>query len=109
MKLGNENVTIELKNGLVVQGTVSGVDVFMNTQLKAVKVSSRGGGGPKEAKAYDTYMVRGTTIRSIILPESLPLESLLTDDRTRVRTGRELVTRGKQRGRTRARLAKPRA
>lgn len=39
MKLNNETVAIELKNGTVVQGTVSGVDVAMNTYMKNVKVS----------------------------------------------------------------------
>ena len=38
MKLNNETVAIELKNGTVVQGTVSGVDIAMNTYMKNVKV-----------------------------------------------------------------------
>lgn len=42
MKLKNESVTIEMKNGTVVIGTISGVDVRMNTHLTKVKVTLKG-------------------------------------------------------------------
>lgn len=38
-KLNREQVTIELKNGTIVQGTVVGVDATMNCHLKKVKVT----------------------------------------------------------------------
>lgn len=38
-KLNREQVTIELKNGSVVQGTVVGVDATMNCHLKKAKVT----------------------------------------------------------------------
>eukprot|EP00403_Amphidinium_massartii_P019841 CAMPEP_0178431370 /NCGR_PEP_ID=MMETSP0689_2-20121128/31811_1 /TAXON_ID=160604 /ORGANISM="Amphidinium massartii, Strain CS-259" /LENGTH=161 /DNA_ID=CAMNT_0020053277 /DNA_START=116 /DNA_END=598 /DNA_ORIENTATION=+ len=41
IKLVNETVTMELKNGTTVQGTITGVDTSMNTHLKHVKVTVR--------------------------------------------------------------------
>jgi small nuclear ribonucleoprotein D1 len=38
-KLNREQVTIELKNGTVIQGTVVGVDASMNCHLKKAKVT----------------------------------------------------------------------
>ena len=76
MKLNNETVTIELKNGTVVQGTVSGVDVAMNTYMKGVKVTVKG----KNTVNYDTLSIRGNNIRYYILPDSLNLDALLIDD-----------------------------
>ena len=37
MKLKNETVTIELKNGTIVVGSVNGVDIKMNTFLLKLK------------------------------------------------------------------------
>jgi small nuclear ribonucleoprotein D1 len=129
-KLNREQVTIELKNGTVVQGTVVGVDATMNCHLKKAKVTvyvrytfvlysicgvtsiyiyiymwvvlcclydvmyvdththththmspnimtySRG----KNPVSYSTLSVRGSTMRSWLLPESLNLDALLVDD-----------------------------
>lgn len=43
MKLSNESVTVELKNGSVITGTITGVDMQMNTHLRNVKISTRAG------------------------------------------------------------------
>ena len=36
MKVNNETVPVEFKNGIVVHGTITGVGVNMNTHLKTV-------------------------------------------------------------------------
>ncbi|EFA86613.1 LSM domain-containing protein [Heterostelium album PN500] len=76
MKLHNETVTIELKNGTIIHGTISGVDVSMNTHLKTVKLTLKG----KNPINLDSLSIRGNNIRYFILPESLNLGTLLVDD-----------------------------
>mmetsp|Transcript_22007 Transcript_22007/g.33453 ORF Transcript_22007/g.33453 Transcript_22007/m.33453 type:complete len:114 (+) Transcript_22007:94-435(+) len=78
-KLNRENVTIELKNGTVISGTVVGVDATMNAHLKKVKVTVRG----KNPVAYATLSIRGNTIRAWILPDSLNLDALLVEDKVK--------------------------
>ncbi|KAL2912708.1 Sm snRNP core protein Smd1 [Polyrhizophydium stewartii] len=77
MKCWNESVTIELKNGTVITGTITGVDMQMNTHLKAVKMTLKN----KDPVGLETLSVRGNNIRHFILPEALPLDTLLVDDR----------------------------
>ncbi|KAI5643522.1 LSM domain-containing protein [Phthorimaea operculella] len=90
MKLSHETVTIELKNGSVVHGTITGVDVAMNTHLKAVKVTLKN----REEMQLDTLSIRGNNIRYYLLPDSLPLETLLIDDAPKGRGKREGFPRG---------------
>jgi small nuclear ribonucleoprotein D1 len=80
MKLKNETVTIELKNGTLITGTVQGVDVRMNTHLSSVKLTIKG----KNPVALDHLTVRGNNIRYFILPESLPLDTLLVEDQPKI-------------------------
>mmetsp|Transcript_8611 Transcript_8611/g.15932 ORF Transcript_8611/g.15932 Transcript_8611/m.15932 type:complete len:119 (+) Transcript_8611:21-377(+) len=75
MKLSNETVTIELKNGTVVAGTITGVDIAMNTHLKKVKVTKKG----VKATHLEHLSVRGSTIRYVLLPDNLNLDTLLVD------------------------------
>nr|CAB3450196.1 unnamed protein product [Digitaria exilis] len=79
MKLNNETVTIELKNGTVVHGTITGVDISMNTHLKTVKLTLKG----KNPVTLDHLSVRGNNIRYYILPDSLNLETLLVEETPR--------------------------
>ncbi|CAB9523459.1 ribonucleoprotein Sm D1 [Seminavis robusta] len=98
-KLNREQVTIELKNGTVVQGTVVGVDATMNCHLKKAKVTVRG----KNPVSYATLSVRGSTMRSWLLPESLNLDALLVDDAPKKTVApKSLSARDSGRGRGRA-------
>ncbi|KAG6020149.1 mRNA splicing protein smd1 [Claviceps citrina] len=76
MKCANETVTIELKNGTIVHGTISSVSPQMNTALRNVKMTAKG----QDPISLDTMNIRGSTIRYFILPDSLPLDTLLIDD-----------------------------
>lgn len=76
MKLSNETVTIELKNGTICTGTITGVDMAMNTHLKKVKLQLKG----KNPISMESISIRGNNIRYVILPDSLNLDQLLIDD-----------------------------
>lgn len=76
MKLSQETVTIELKNGTIISGTITGkktnwiddilgVDIAMNTHLKAVKMTIKG----RNPVSLDSLSVRGSNIRYVILPD----------------------------------------
>jgi small nuclear ribonucleoprotein D1 len=54
---------------------LAGVDIAMNTHLKAVKLTAKG----KNPVSLDHLSVRGNTIRYYILPDSLNLDTLLVD------------------------------
>jgi len=73
-------VTIELKNGTIISGTIMGVDMSMNTHLNNVKLTAKG----KNTVSLDHLTIRGNNIRYFILPESLPLDTLLVDDAQKV-------------------------
>uniref|UniRef100_A0AC34FPW6 Small nuclear ribonucleoprotein Sm D1 n=1 Tax=Panagrolaimus sp. ES5 TaxID=591445 RepID=A0AC34FPW6_9BILA len=86
MKLTRETVTIELKNGTQVQGTILGVDVAMNMHLRSVKMTVKG----RDQIALDALSIRGNNIRYIVLPDALGLDQLLVDDEPKKKS-----TRGK--------------
>eukprot|EP00047_Mylnosiga_fluctuans_P001833 m.222087 g.222087 ORF g.222087 m.222087 type:complete len:122 (+) comp10709_c0_seq1:57-422(+) len=99
MKISHETVTIELKNGTIVEGTVNGVDVAMNTHLKAVKMTVKG----KEKVSLETLSIRGNQIRHFILPDSLPLDTYLVDDTPKAKAKKKEASALRGRGRGRGR------
>ncbi|ELR25459.1 small nuclear ribonucleoprotein Sm D1, putative [Acanthamoeba castellanii str. Neff] len=94
MKLSNETVTIELKNGTIVHGTITGVDISMNTHLKAVKLTLKG----KNPINLDTLSIRGNNIRYYLLPDTLNLDTLLVDDTPRPKPTKKVGEAGVPRG-----------
>lgn len=105
-KLRNEQVTVELKNGTTVWGTLQTVSPQMNATLTDVQLSlprsrSNAAGYNALASIYlsdgqatngsandgltttslQYINIRGNTIRQIILPDSLNLDSLLVDEK----------------------------
>ncbi|PFH36846.1 LSM domain-containing protein [Besnoitia besnoiti] len=101
MRLANETLVIELKNGTVIHGTVVGVDISMNTHLKNVKMTLK----HANPVSMEHLTIRGNNIRYFILPDSLPLDTLLIDDTPLQRPAREAgrpLQRVRGRGRGRA-------
>jgi small nuclear ribonucleoprotein D1 len=73
MQLHGETVDIELKNGTVVHGTITGVDPNMNTHLKDVSITVKN----RNPAKLEFLSVRGGTIRHFVLPEKTNLDHLL--------------------------------
>lgn len=94
MKLASEYVQIELKNGTVVAGTVVSVAPNMNTVLKDAKMTVP----HEEPASMDTITLRGSTIRHYILPETLPLDTMIKPETRRAQHTRPApasTTRGR--------------
>ena len=53
----------------------------MNTHLKAVKLTIKN----KEPISVDSLTIRGNNIRYFILPDALPIDTLLVDDTPRAK------------------------
>ena len=80
MKLTNESVTIETKNGTTASGTIVSIDSKMNVHLKLVKLTEKNA----EQVNLENYSVRGNHIRHLVLPDFLPLDVLLQEDSYKV-------------------------
>ncbi|KAI9245753.1 hypothetical protein BY458DRAFT_528530 [Sporodiniella umbellata] len=100
MKLNNETVSVEMKNGSVVYGTITGVDMSMNTHLKNVKMTVKN----RDPVNLDSLSIRGNNVRCVILPDSLPLDTLLIDDAPKSKKKKDDESgRGRGRGMSRGR------
>lgn len=94
MKLISECVTIELKNGTVVTGNITAVDISMNTHLKNVKMTIKG----NEPISLDNLTIRGNNIRYFFLPDELNIDQYLVDDSTKQRKNNLENSKKGQRG-----------
>lgn len=66
--------------------TQTGVDMSMNTHLKTVKMTVRN----REPQTLDSLSIRGNNVRYYILPDSLPLDTLLIDDAPKPRKKKDV-------------------
>ena len=79
-------MTVELKNGLIVEGVLVSVDQFLNLQLVDIKhegASSTPIYGSAHLAALDSAFIRGSVVRYISLPSSKVNVQVLHDS-TRV-------------------------
>ncbi|KAG8348976.1 LSM domain [Trypanosoma vivax] len=66
-------VEIELNNSTVASGEIAFVEPNMNTHMRHVKITEKG----KNPELVETYMVRGSKIRYVILPEAMNTDDVL--------------------------------
>lgn len=76
MRLKNETVTVELKNGTTVAGTIADVDSKMNTHIRLARVTLK----DRPPVNLENFSIRGSQVRHIVLPEYLPIDILLEDE-----------------------------
>ena len=72
--------------------TFAGVDMSMNTHLKTVKMTIKN----KDPVQLDSLSIRGNNIRYYILPESLPIDTLLVEEPPRAKGRKREASRWKK-------------
>lgn len=100
----NQPVTVELKNGNIINGTLLSCTPLMNLNLKNVKLQQK----YQDPILLQYINVRGNQIRQILLPEDLNIDSVLEKSQTRIKgqgagPSAKPVKRGGLRGRGRGR------
>jgi small nuclear ribonucleoprotein D1 len=66
----------------------------MNTHLKTVKMNMRN----RDQTSLDSLSIRGNTIRYFMLPDALPLDTLLVDDAPKPKGRKKEDIKGRGRG-----------
>lgn len=90
--MGRSLVSIHLKIALIDFDRIDiGVDMQMNTFLKTVKMTTRN----RDPINLDTLSIRGNNIRYFILPDALPLDTLLVDDAPKPKGRKKEDARGR--------------
>lgn len=87
MRLANESVVTELKNGTLIQGTITGVDVAMNMHMKNARMTVKA----RNPVNVDNITIRGSTIRHVVISDSVPLDTYLIDDTKKQKPPREKI------------------
>lgn len=70
----------------------------MNTHLKSVKLTMRNQPTGTPSLHLDSIAIRGNNVRYYILPDSLPLDTLLVDDAPRAKKRKEGAAAARGRG-----------
>lgn len=71
-------------------GSVNGVDIKMNTFLKNVKMTAK----DKDPISLDQITLRGSSIRYVILPETIQLDALLVEEESKAKKAKAPVKKG---------------
>ncbi|AAZ12376.1 small nuclear ribonucleoprotein SmD1 [Trypanosoma equiperdum] len=72
-QLRGTQVEIEMMNSTIVTGEITFVEANMNTYMRHVKITAKG----KNPEMAETYMVCGSKIRYVILPEAMNTDDVL--------------------------------
>ena len=74
-------ITVELKNGNIISGTLLSCNPLMNLNLKNVKLQQ-----PLQDPILLQYInIRGNQVRQILLPDELNIESVLVKSETKIK------------------------
>nr|CCC91417.1 small nuclear ribonucleoprotein SmD1 [Trypanosoma congolense IL3000] len=72
-QLRGTQVEIEMMNSTIATGEITFVEPNMNTHMRHVKITAKG----KNPEMVDTYMVCGSKIRYVIMPEAINTDDVL--------------------------------
>jgi len=71
-----EHVGVQLKTGLVYEGTLEAVDTFLNIRLRDARFAAETGPAPPGMETFKTLYVRGSSVQYLYVPK----DSLRVDD-----------------------------